>query len=154
MSTLWQDIRYTFRLLGRSPAFTAIAIATLSIGIGANTAVFAVVNAVLLKPLPFQDAERLMLVHLSAPDIEAGPGVFRDAVWSYPKYRTFLDIQQVYDDAALFANRDVTLSGDGDAARVRAEVITDRYPAILGVAPILGRPFSYDEANRVGSGAD
>jgi predicted permease len=153
MSTLWQDVRYTFRLLGRSPAFTAIAIATLSIGIGANTAVFAVVNAVLLKPLPFQDADRLMLVHLSAPDIEAGPGVYRDAVWSYPKYRTFLDIQQVFEDAGLFSNRDVTLSGDGEAERVRAEVVTDRYPAVVGAAPILGRPFTYDEANREGSPA-
>jgi predicted permease len=153
MSTLWQDVRYTFRLLGRSPGFTAIAIATLSIGIGANTAVFAVVNAVLLKPLPFQDADRLMLVHLSAPDIEAGPGVYRDMVWSYPKYRTFLEIQQVYDDTALFSNRDVTLSGDGEAERVRAEVVTDRYPAVLGIAPILGRPFTYDEAHREGSPA-
>jgi len=151
MSTFWQDVRYTFRLLGRSPAFTAIAIATLSIGIGANTAVFAVVNAVLLKPLPFQDADRLMLVHLIAPDIEAGPGVFREAVWSYPKYRALLDAQQVFDDTALFAGRDVTLAGDSDALRVRAEVVTDRYPAVLGVAPFLGRAFNYDEGHREGT---
>jgi putative ABC transport system permease protein len=153
MSAIWQDVRYTFRLLGRSPAFAAIAIATLAIGIGANTAVFAVVNAVLLKPLPFTDADRLMLVHMSAPDIEAGPGVYRETVWSYPKYRSLLEVQQVFEDTALFASRDVTLAGDGDAERVRGEVVTDRYPGILGIVPILGRSFTYDEAHREGTPA-
>jgi hypothetical protein len=79
MSTLWQDIRYGLRLLGRSPGFAAIAIVTLALGIGANTAMFAVVNAVLLKRLPFHEPDRLMLVHLSMPDREA-PGTFRDVV--------------------------------------------------------------------------
>jgi hypothetical protein len=112
---------------------------------------FAVVNAVLLKPLPFKDADRLMLVRLLAPDLQAGPGVYREVVWSYPKYRTFLDVQHSFEDAALFGGRDYSLSGDGDPERVRGEVVTDRFPTILGIAPILGRTFTYDEANRAGA---
>jgi putative ABC transport system permease protein len=142
----FQDIRYTLRLLGRAPAFTAIAVATLALGIGANTAIFAVVNAVLLKPLPFADAERLMLVHMLVPDRER-PGVYTEFVWSYPKYRTFTASQQVFDEIAFFSGRDLDLSGDGEPQRVRGEVVTERYPSVLGIAPMLGRPLSWDEVH-------
>ena len=150
MSTIWQDAKYSLRLLGRSPGFTAIAVATLALGIGANTAMFAAVNAVLLKPLPFKDADRLMLVHMLAPDREAGPGVFRETVWSYPKYRAFEELQRAFDGTALFAWRDYSLAGGADPERLRGEVVTDRYHAVLGVAPHLGRHFTYDEANQTG----
>ena len=147
-----QDFRYAFRTLLKNPGFTVVAVLTLALGIGANTAMFAVVNAVLLKPLPFADAERLMLVHLTRPDREAGQvGGRRENVWSYAKYRTFLDVQQTFDSTALFAQRDFSLSGDGNPERVMGEVVTDRYPAILGVAPVLGRPFSGEETHRAGA---
>ena len=146
----FQDIRYTLRLLGRAPAFTAIAVATLALGIGANTAIFAVVNAVLLKPLPFADAERLMLVHMLVPERER-PGVYNESVWSYPKYRTFTASQQVFDEIAFFAGRDLDLSGDGEPQRVRGEVVTERYPSVLGVAPLMGRPFTWDEVHTAGT---
>ena len=145
-----QDIRYTLRLLGRAPAFTSIAITTLALGIGANTAIFAVVNAVLLKPLPFTDAGRLMLVHILVPDREH-PGVYNESVWSYPKYRTFTVMQQVFDEVAFFAGRDVDLSGDGEPQRLRGEVITERYPSVLGVAPSIGRAFNWDEVHTPGT---
>src|SRR5262245_13293345 len=67
MSSLWQDFRFALRWIGRAPGFAAVAVATLALGIGANSAMFAVVNAVLLKPLPFPDADRLMLIHLTTP---------------------------------------------------------------------------------------
>ena len=150
MRDFFQDIRYTLRLLGRAPAFTAIAVATLALGIGANTAIFAVVNAVLLKPLPFADAERLMLVHMLVPERER-PGVYNESVWSYPKYRTFTASQQVFDEIAFFAGRDLDLSGDGEPQRVRGEVVTERYPSVLGVAPLMGRPFTWDEVHTAGT---
>ncbi len=142
------DLRYAFRTLLKNPGFTVVAVLTLALGIGANTAMFAVVNGVLLKPLPYRDAERLMLVHLTFPNPKLG--VTREGVWSYPKYRTFLDVQQSFDNTALFAGRDLNLSGDGSPERLRGEVITDRYPGILGIAPILGRSFAGVEAHRAG----
>ena len=145
------DLRYAFRTLLKNSGFTIVAVLTLALGIGANTAMFAVVNGVLLKPLPFHDPERLMLVHLLAPDREAG--TMSEAVWSYPKYRTFLDIQQTFENTALFAGRDLSLSGDSGPERVRGEVVTDRYPGILGVTPILGRGFTGAEAHRAGEQA-
>lgn len=150
MSAGWQDLRYALRLLGRAPGFTTIAVLTLGLGIGANAAMFAVVNAVLLKPLPFKDADRLMLVHMMVPDREQ-PGVFREQVWSYPKYRTFAELQQVFDETAFFSGRDFDLSGDGAPERVRGEVISDRYPAVLGVNPIIGRAFVHDEVHKAGT---
>jgi putative ABC transport system permease protein len=146
----FQDIRYTLRLLDRAPAFTAVAVATLALGIGANTAIFAVVNAVLLKPLPFADAERLMLVHMLVPERER-PGVYNESVWSYPKYRTFSQLQQVFDEMAFFGGRDLDLSGDGEPQRVRGEVVTERYPSVLGVAPSMGRAFTWDEVQTAGT---
>jgi len=104
MSAGWQDLRYALRLLGRAPGFTAIAILTLGLGIGANVAMFAVVNAVLLKPLPFKDADRLMLVHMMVPD-RGHPGTFRESVWSYPKYRTLAGTQQVSRTSRSLPNK-------------------------------------------------
>jgi len=146
----FQDIRYTLRLLRRAPAFTAIAVATLALGIGANTAIFAVVNGVLLKPLPFADAEQLMLVHMLVPERER-PGVYNEGVWSYPKYRTFAGSQQVFDEIAFYSGRDLDLAGDGEPQRVRGEVVTERYPSVLGVAPLVGRPFNWDEVHTAGT---
>ena len=140
-----QDLRNAFRTLSHNPGFALIGVLTLALGVGANTAMFAVVNGVLLKPLPFRDAERLMLVHSLVPDRETG--LTREGVWSYPKYRTLLDVQSVFDNTAIFAGRDVNLTGEGGAVRVRAEVVTDRYPGILGIHPVLGRAFSGEEAH-------
>jgi putative ABC transport system permease protein len=148
---MYQDLRYAIRTLLKNPGFTLVAVMTLALGIGANTAMFAVVNGVLLKPLPFRDPERLMLVHLRMPGEEAG--TYRDAVWSYPKYRTFLDLQRAFENTAIFAGRDLTLSGDNNPESVRGEVVTDRYPGILGIAPALGRTFTGEEAHRPGEPA-
>jgi predicted permease len=150
MTSVPQDLKYALRLLKRSPGFAAVAIATLALGIGANTAMFAVVNAVMLKPLPFKDTDRLMLIHTLLP-VRDTPGAFVEGVWSYPKYRTFLDVQQSFDEVAIFAGRDYSISGNGDPERVRGEVITDRYTDALGITPALGRTFTSHEANRAGA---
>jgi len=152
MVAVWHDVRYALRGLGRSPGFAAIAIVTLALGIGANTAMFAVINAVLLKPLPFRDADRLMLVHTLRPEPEL-PGIYREGVWSYPKYQTFLRAQDVFEETALFSPRDFNVAGEGEPEKVRGELITDRYPLILGIDPILGRTFTREEAHVPGAAA-
>jgi putative ABC transport system permease protein len=150
MTAIRQEIWHALRWFVRAPRFACVAIATLALGIGANTATFSVVNAVLLKPLPFRDAERLMLVNMLLPDRSGGPGAYREMVWSYPKYRSFADNQQAFDAGALFAAREFNLTGDDDPQHVRGELITDGYAALLGLQPVLGREFTYDEANLPG----
>jgi predicted permease len=149
MAPIAQDFRYALRLLRRAPGFAVVAVATLALGIGANAAMFAVVNGLLLKPLPFRDPDRLMLVHLTAPDIEQ-PGTYREMVWSVPKYRTFGAAQTAFEQMAMFAGRDISLSGDGEPERVRGEVVTEHYPGVLGTQPLLGRSFTAAEAEHPG----
>jgi len=143
------DIRYAIRVLRQSPGFTLTAVGLLALGLGANTAMFAVVNGVLLKPLPFADPDRLMLVHLLAPEQDAAS--YREAVWSYPKYRSFLEIQSVFSDVAAFAGRTMSLTDSGAPEQLRGEIATERYPRILGIAPVLGRMFTSAEANIAGT---
>ncbi|MGH7575790.1 MAG: ABC transporter permease, partial [Longimicrobiales bacterium] len=148
MSSIWQDVRHAVRWFRRSPGFTTVAVLTLAFGIGINTAMFAVVNAVMLKPLPFADADRLMLVHLLMPNRDGG---LNETVWSYPKYRTLTEIQQEFENTALFRRTSFGVSGDGDPEIVPGEVITDEYFSVLGIRPILGRAFTADEAQRAGA---
>jgi putative ABC transport system permease protein len=153
MRTFWMDVRYGARVLRHAPTFTAVAVGLLALGMGGSTAMFAVVHAVLLKPLPFKDADRLMLVQLLMPVGGGGQGAVRDMVWSYPKYRTFAGLQNVFDETALYATREISLTHVDDPEPLRAEMVTDRYLATVGVVPILGRSFTADEANRPGTGA-
>ena len=107
MQAIRQDVRYAIRTLVKAPVFTLIAVGTLALGIGANTAIFTLVNALLLKPLPFAQPDELMMVHLLMPDRAAPAGVFREMVWSYPKYEVFRDEQQVFSEHALFTSGSV-----------------------------------------------
>src|SRR4051812_16666293 len=88
METILQDLRFAIRTLARQRGFTAIAVLTLAIGIGANTAIYSVVNATLLRPLPYRDPDRLMRVALTIPSVR-GRAPQDDMVWSYPKYEAF-----------------------------------------------------------------
>lgn len=151
MTAIWQEIWHALRWFVREPRFACVAIATLAIGIGANTAMFSVVNAVLLKPLPFRDVDRLMLVNMLLPDRAGGAGASREMVWSFPKYRSFVETQEAFEAAALFTAREFNLTGDNDPQYVRGEIVTEGYAAVLGVQPVLGREFTFDEASRTGS---
>ncbi|MEK6281437.1 MAG: ABC transporter permease [Acidobacteriota bacterium] len=140
METIWKDIRYGIRSLLKYPGFTSIALITLALGIGANTAIFSLVNAVLLKPLPFPDADRLVLVweDLSAigfPQGDAAPGNYAD----WKKH------QSVFDDMGALAPRSFSLTGEGDPERIMAHAVTANLFPLMGVAPATGRNFLAEE---------
>jgi putative ABC transport system permease protein len=150
MAAIRQDLSYAFRSLARQPGFTAMAVLMLAIGIGANVAIFSLVNAVLLKPLPFADPGRLMMVHLLSPDREA-PGVMGQIIWSYPKYQVFREHQRGFASTAALSWWNWNLTGSGSPERVIGELVESTYFDTLGLAPHLGRTFSADETRAPGS---
>jgi putative ABC transport system permease protein len=134
MGILIQDLRYGFRMLVKNPAFTLIAILALALGIGANTAIFSVVNAVLLRPLPFADADRL--VYLQA--VNNAQGITRSNI-SPPDFEDWKNQSQSFQDMAAFITGGVILSGNAEPERVPAAAVTASFFSVLGVKPALGR---------------
>lgn len=118
-----RDLRHAFRLLLARPGFAAVSIVTLAVGIGASTAVFGLLDALLLRPLPVPHAEQLMVPKLTRTQ---DGKVLALPVWSYPKYRTFLEAQDVFEEVAGFSDLDGNLAGEGEATRVRGELVTPR----------------------------
>jgi putative ABC transport system permease protein len=137
MENLLHDFRYAVRLLANSPSFSAIAIITLALGIGANTAIFTVVNAVLLQPLPFRDSSGLMIV--------AEKSSFPIISTSYQNYIDWRD--QSHSFASLEATRGttITLTGAGEPERLNARMVTAPLLPLLGVDARIGRTFRADE---------
>ena len=140
MNSLYQDIRYGLRLLIKSPGFTAIAIATLALGIGANTAIFSIVNAVLLRPLPFAHSDRLVSIFTLVPNfVEPLP-------INAPNYQAFIERQHSFEMLAAYNNQRYDVSGvEGDPERVEGLRASATLFPLLGVAPILGRTFTHEE---------
>jgi putative ABC transport system permease protein len=140
MESLLQDLRYGFRMLWKSPGFTLAAVLALVLGIGANTAIFSIVNAVLLRPLPFPQSERLMVVAETNPS----RGVKRSAV-SYPDFADWREQNHVFERMASYHDSDFILTGSGEPLRVQGAVVNaDLFP-LLGVAPKVGRNFVAEE---------
>lgn len=138
METLLQDIRFAVRMLAKSPAFTAIALLTFAIGIGANTAIFSVVNAVLLRPPPYPNADQLMIARERTPALSPGSV-------SYPNYLDWQAGQRSFTGLALFRPESCNLSGamgTGAPERVQAARVTVNFLSLLGIAPRLGRDFT------------
>ena len=138
-----QDVRYAARGLLQRRGFTFVAIATLAIGIGANTAIFGAINALLLRPLPFREPSRLMEVNLAGPKGESGP-VMEAGPWSFAKFVVFRDAQRSFQDVALWSDDQFNLT-NGDAERVNGENVTARYLATLGITPAVGRDIPAEE---------
>jgi putative ABC transport system permease protein len=137
MQTLLADIRYAFRMIGKSPGFAALAILAFALGIGANTAIFSVVNAVLLRPLPYPNSERLISIRESTPTFPSGS-------CSYPNFLDWRAVQHSFTDLALFRRESCNLStakGDTAPERVGAARVTANFLNVLGMAPRLGRDF-------------
>lgn len=137
---LKQDLHYAVRTLRRSPAFTLIALLTLSLGIGANSAIFSVVNGVLLRPLPYHDPGRLVRLFTAF----RGSGEERYAM-SQPEFIDYKSLTQVFENAAAFTGTALTLTGSGDPQRVRGMAATRDLLPVLGVSPLMGRNFEGDE---------
>jgi len=145
METLLKDIRYGMRGLLKRPGFTAVAVITLALGIGANTAIFSVVNAVLIKPLQFRDPERLAIVWEEAS--------FAGFPRNTPAPANFVDWKaqnQSFTDMAAIASASFNLTGDGEPERISGQTVTANFFPLLGVQPVLGRAFS-SEDDRPGS---
>jgi putative ABC transport system permease protein len=140
METLVQDLRYAIRMLLKKPSFTAIVVLALAIGIGANTAIFSVVNAILLRPLPYKHFERISMIWMNNPKL----GVAED--WhSYPNYTDYKEQNQVFEDMAAFNDRSFNLTGAGDPVRVVGVWATASMFSVMGVEPALGRSFTEEE---------
>src|SRR5712691_3832712 len=137
MQTLWQDLRYGARMLLKKPGFTLIAVITLALGIGANTAIFSVVNAVLLRPLPFKDSERLVMVWNRGAEAAGGdrtPLAVADLFDWRAQNRSFESI-------GAFANGMASYSGGELPEQVREVDVTANFLSLLGVGVQFGRDF-------------
>jgi predicted permease len=142
--TTEQDVRFALRSFRRAPGFTAVAVLTLAVGIGANTAIFSAVNAMLLRPLPFPEPERLMQVSLTVPRRGDMPAR-EDAPWSYPKFVVFRKAQTIFEDLTLWTSFQATVRVGSDAERTNFEYVDAHYLPTLGVRPAIGRNFSAEE---------
>jgi putative ABC transport system permease protein len=134
------DARFAIRALGKQPGFTAVVLLTLALGIGANAAIFSVVNAVVLRPLPFRDANRIVVIwgNLRRPGVEEIPG-------SAGEYVDYRDRNRSFDVVAAYDTLGFNLTGGGDPERVEGAVVSTTFFSLLGVAPEVGRTFATDQ---------
>src|SRR4051812_16509963 len=141
MATLWQDLRFAARLLFRTPGFTLIALAALALGIGANTAIFSVVNTLLLQPLPYKDPARLAVIweHNLRRDR-------RNNVVSPGNFLHWREMNRVFDDmAAVSLTFRTTVTGNGSPEELPVQYVTAAISSILGVPPQQGRLFTAED---------
>lgn len=138
IAAILQDIRYAVRMLLKKPGFTAVAVVTLALGIGANTAIFTLVNSVLLRPLPYPDPERLVMIW------GAHPQIGREAA-SLPDFVDWRQQSRSFEYMAAAARRNFNLSGDAEPTRLLGALVTREFFAVLGIQPILGRTFMAEE---------
>ncbi|HLK62247.1 MAG TPA: ABC transporter permease [Bryobacteraceae bacterium] len=140
MASLSQDVRYAFRVFVKSPVFTGVAVLTLALGIGANTAIFSVANALLLRPLPYPEAHRLVLLttEKKASGSRSGPLTF-------PRFTFIREQNRSFSNAAAFTNEQFNLSGRGDPEEIPSARVSYGFFETLGVPPALGRTFRPEE---------
>ena len=142
MNRLLQDLRFAVRQLRKSPGFATTTILTLALGIGATTSMFSLVNAVVLRPLPFPGQDRL--VWLAAADKSAGGPAVADTL-SYPDFIDWRAQSHSFSGIASYRHNGTTLSGDGDAQNIESQIVSADFFRVLGVRPLLGRDFRADE---------
>ena len=143
MRTLFADLRYAFRVVSRTPSFAVAVVSVLALGIGATTAIFSIVNAVLLRPLPFEEPERLVRIYTQTPGpdgrlFELSPGKFHD--WQRDA--------QLFEGMAMYqccGFRELALTGAGTARNVHATAVSAGFFEVVRARPALGRVFRADE---------
>jgi predicted permease len=148
METLLYDLRFALRLLRKSPGFSLVAILTLALGIGANTAIFTVVNAVILRPLPVKDVDRLVAV--MGTDTRNNTEQQQYLPISFLNYRDLHDKNDVFSDMAAVTGSGVNMSGAGNPEQLNAALVTGNYFDILGVRAALGNTFDAEQATKEG----
>jgi len=138
MSTLLQDLRYGLRMLAKNPGFTAVAVLTLALGIGVNTAIFSVVNGVLLRPLPYPEPDRLVQIYERSAQ-------FNEMSVSYPNFLDWERMNRSFAGMAAYRGESFNFTGAGQPEQVPGAVVTANFFSVLGVKPLQGRTFTPDE---------
>src|SRR5579862_4928972 len=138
MDTFFQDVRFAIRMLLKSPGFTAIAMLTLALGIGVNSALFSIVNGVLLNPLPYKDPARIMAIYQHAYD-------FEKSSISYPNFLDWQAANHTFESIGAYRSDNFNLTGMGEATRLKGDMISWTFFQTLGVEPIVGRNFKPEE---------
>jgi putative ABC transport system permease protein len=143
VETCWQDLRFALRMLRKNPGFTAVAVLTLALGIGANTAIFSVVYAVLLRPLPCPKSEEIFNVfQQQAQDETVQTG------WSYPNFKELSEQNHVFSAVAGAQRHQLTVTGRGEPLVVNTAVVTAEFFSLFGVNPLAGRTFDSEDGKR------
>ncbi len=140
MGTLWKDLQYAARVLWKSPGFTAVAVIAVALGVGANTAIFSVVNAVLLKPLDYRDPHQLVLINHNYPKIDLKASV------SAPGFNYYHENAKSFADMAAVTSWSVNLTGEGEPERLQGGAVTFNLFSVLGAEAAAGRTFTPEEA--------
>src|SRR4051812_2803599 len=138
METMWQDVRFGVRMLLKKPVFTAIAVLALALGAGANTAIFSVVNGVLLRPLPYKDPEKLVRLGEWSKQV---PGMSI----SYPNFKDWRERNRVFEGLAATQFDSYNLTGGDEPERLQGRNVSYNFFDVLGVVPAVGRSFRADE---------
>src|SRR5712692_8668837 len=148
---MWNDLRFALRTLRRSPIFTAVAVLSLALGIGANTSIFSLLNQVLLRMLPVAQPERLVVFHTEGGRQGWSMSDNAESVFSYPIYKDLRDRNQVFDGVIARSSAPVSLSYSGQTERARAELVSGNFFEVLGVRAAIGRVLTSDDGRVPGA---
>jgi len=149
METLLNDLRYAVRVMLKSPGFTAVAVLSLALGIGANTSIFSVVNTILLKPLPYENPDRLAQLFVEYENPQQG--LETSELWSYPKFAAFRDHNESFEQVAAVSDQDFPITDTDNPERISVELVSATYFPLLGIQTALGRTFTDEEDQTPGA---
>ncbi|MFY9556327.1 MAG: ABC transporter permease [Blastocatellia bacterium] len=144
-----KDMRYAIRAMLKSPGFTAVAIVSLALGIGANTSIFSVVNTLLLKPLPYKNPDKLAQV--VREEEQRGKGIQTSELWSYPKFVALRDHNEAFEQVAAVSDQEFSVTDSDSPERLSSEMVSASYFSMLGVEAAIGRTFISEEDQTPGT---